>query len=106
MPKGLCRDGNVTNPVRQFWQRYRGTRGVARELLTIALCVGLGLLVMPCLIFAVGRLALGPYAQGNLFALWRDFLNALTAGSYAAWFIVAGPYLLVWLLRGGRRLLT
>jgi hypothetical protein len=95
----------VPNQLRRFWEHYRGAQGVARELMTIALCIGLGLLVMPCLIYAAGRLALGPYAHGNLFALWHDFLAALTTGSYAAWFIVIGPYLLVWLLRGGRALL-
>ena len=105
MPKGLCRDGKVTNQLRRIWTRYRGTQGLVRELLTIALCAGMGLLLMPCLIFAAGSLTLGPYARGNVFILWRDFLAALAAGSYAAWFIVAGPYLLVWLLRGGRRLL-
>jgi hypothetical protein len=95
----------VANQLRRFWQHYRGAQGVARELLTIALCAGIGLLVMPCLIFLAGRLKLGPYAHGNLFALWRDFLAGLAAGSLAAWFIVVGPYLLVWLLRGWRRLL-
>jgi hypothetical protein len=95
----------VTNQLRRFWEHYRGAQGVVRELLTIALCLGLGLLVMPCLIFAAGRTVLGPYGHGNLFALWRDFLAALTTGSLAAWFIVVGPYLLLWLLRGGRRLL-
>jgi hypothetical protein len=105
MPKALSRDGNVTNHLGRAWTRYRGAQGLVRELLTIALCVGTGLLVMPCLIFAVGWSVLGPYAQGSLFALWHDFLSELTMGSYAAWFIVAGPYLLVWLLRGGRRLL-
>jgi hypothetical protein len=95
----------VANQLRRFWERYRGAQGVAREALTIALCLGLGVLVMPCLIFAIGRIVLGPYAHGNLFALWRDFLAALTAGSAAAWLIVVGPYVLLWLLRGGRRLL-
>ena len=95
----------MPNQLRRFWEHYRGARGVVRELLTIALCIGFGSLVMPCLIYATGRLVLGPYAHGNLFAMWRDFLAALTAGSFAPWFIVVGPYLLVWLFRGGRRLL-
>jgi hypothetical protein len=95
----------VANQLRRFWQHYRGAQGIARELLTIALCLGIGLLVMPCLIFAAGRLEFGPYAHGNLFALWRDYLAGLTAGSLAAWLILVGPYLLVWLLRGWRRLL-
>lgn len=106
MPKGLNRDGNVAIQVRQLWTNYRGAQGAVRELMTLALCVGLGLLGMPCLIYAVGRLILGPYAaSGSLFSLWRDFLAALATGSFAAWFVVVGPYLLIWLLRGGRRLL-
>jgi hypothetical protein len=95
----------VATRLQQVWEEYRAVQGPMRELLTLALCVGLGLLLMPCLIFAVGRLILGPYSGGNLFALWHDFLGALGTGSIAAWFIVVGPYLLVWLLRGGRRLL-
>ena len=95
----------MANQLRRFWERYRGAQGVMRETLTIALCFGVGVLVMPCLIFATGRIVLGPYAHGSLFALWGDFLAALTAGSAAAWFIVVGPYLLLWLLRGARRLL-
>lgn len=89
----------------EFWQFGHGTRGLWNELLTLAACLGIGVLVMPCLIFAVGRLALGSYAHGNVFALWRDFMAGLLTGSQAVWFIVLGPYLFVWLLRGGRRLL-
>jgi hypothetical protein len=96
----------VPNQLRRFWEHYRGAQGVVRELLTIALCLGIGLLVMPCLIFGVGRLVLQAYAHGNLFALWHDYLGGLFAGSLAAWFILVGPYLLVWVLRGWRRLLT
>jgi hypothetical protein len=95
----------VTNQLRRMWEHYRGAQGVVRELLTVALCLGIGVLVMPCLIFAVGRLILGPYANGNLFALWRDFIAGLASGFAAPWFIALGPYLLVWVLRGGRRLL-
>ena len=84
---------------------YSGARGLWHELLALAICLGVGLLLMPCLIFAAGRLTLGPYARGNLFALWLDFLHGLVAGSWAAWFVAAGPYLLLWLLRGGRRLI-
>jgi hypothetical protein len=95
----------VTNQLRRIWEHYRGAQGVVRELLTIALCAGIGVLVMPCLIFTAGRPVLGPYTNGNLFGLWRDFISALSSGSASAWFIVLGPYLVVWLLRGGRRLL-
>lgn len=95
----------MANQLRRFWEHYRGAQGIVRELLTIALCIGIGLLVMPCLIFGAGRLALGTYAHGNLFALWRDYLAGLTEGSHATWFVLVGPYLLVWVLRGWRRLL-
>ena len=90
---------------RSLTQFYSGARGLWRELLALLICAVLGVVLMPCLIFAAGRLTLGPYAHGNLFALWRDFLQGLIGGSWAAWFIALGPYLLFWLLRGGRKLL-
>jgi hypothetical protein len=96
---------DVSNRLRRMALYYRGARGLWRELLAAAICLGVGVLVMPCLIFAAGRLALGPYERGNLFALWHDYLQGLIAGSQAYWFIAIGPYLLLWLLRGGRRLL-
>lgn len=95
---------DVNQPLRRMWELGRGARGLWRELLMIAACIGVGTLAMPCLIFAVGRVALGPYAHGSVFALWRDFMLGLASGSQAVWFIVVGPYLLVWLLRAGRRL--
>ena len=95
----------MNDPLRRLWELCRGTRGLWRELLMFAACIGIGVIVMPCLIFAVGRAALGPYAHGSVFALWHDFMIGLVSGSQAVWFIVLGPYLLVWLLRGGRRLL-
>jgi|SRR5579863_5378530 hypothetical protein len=84
---------------------YRSARGVWRELLAVAICLLIGLIVMPCLIFAAGRIVLGAYPHGGLFALWRDLLQRLIVGSRAAWLIVLGPYVLFWLLRGGRWLL-
>jgi hypothetical protein len=96
---------NISNRLRRMAGYYHGARGLWRELLALAICLAVGVLLMPCLIFATGRVALGPYARGSLFALWHDFLQGLIAGSQADWFIVIGPYLLLWLLRGGRRLL-
>jgi len=85
--------------------RYLRSHGLAREALSAAACLIVGILVMPCLIFVVGRLSLGPYEHGGVFGLWRDFLAGLGSGSEAFWFVALGPYLLFWLLRGGRRLL-
>jgi hypothetical protein len=85
---------------------FRSAHGLWREVLTALACLLVGVLVMPCLIFAVGRNALGPYAHGSVLSLWHDFLRGLASGSQAFWFIALGPYLLLMLLRGGRRLLT
>ncbi|MGH8143119.1 MAG: hypothetical protein ACREU2_11460 [Steroidobacteraceae bacterium] len=81
------------------------TRSIHKELLSAAACLIIGILVMPCVIYALGRAALGPYEHGGVFGLWRDFLAGLGSGSEAFWFVALGPYVLFWLLRGGRRLL-
>jgi len=96
---------NLGDRLRDLGRYYRGARGVWRELLAAIICLALGIVLMPCLIFLAGRIALGPYARGSLFALWHDYLQGLISGSMAAWFIAFGPYVLLWLLRGGRRLL-
>lgn len=104
-PKFLAKDLDVNDQLRRFWDFGGGARGLWRELLMVAACIGIGVIVMPCVIFAVGRIALGPYAHGSVFALWRDFMIGLVSGSQAVWFIALGPYLFVLLLRAGRRLL-
>jgi hypothetical protein len=96
---------NLGDRLRGIAHYYRGARGLWRELLAVAICLALGVVLMPCLIFVAGRVALGPYAGGNLFALWHDYLHGLTDGSPGSWFIAVGPYALLWLLRAGRRLL-
>jgi hypothetical protein len=96
----------VNNYLGRLWQQYQDTSGLERELLSFALCLLLGLLVMPCLIFLVGHLALGPYTHGGVLALWSDYLRGLASGSMAFWCIALGPYAALWLLRAGRRLLS
>jgi len=88
-----------------YWRRFRGTRGARRELLTLLLCLIIGLVAMPLLIWAVGSWKLGAYANGGPWALERDFLTALSHRSLAFWLVALGPYLAVWLLRGLRRTL-
>jgi hypothetical protein len=82
-----------------YWRRYRRTRGAQREVLTLALCLAVGLLIMPLLIWLVGSLQLGPYANGGLGSLLRDYYLALAQGSLAYWLVALGPYAAVWLLR-------
>lgn len=80
------------------------TRELVTELVTLAVSLAIGVVVMPCLIFLVGEAKLGDYVRGGLFTFWRDFLLGLAHGSQAFWFVAIAPYLLVWLVRAGRRL--
>lgn len=86
-----------------YWRRYRRTHGLARELVTLALCLLVGLLLMPVLIWAVGSAELGPYANGGLGALLADYYVTLAKGSLAYWIVALGPYGALWLLRGLRQ---
>ena len=85
-----------------YWRRYRRTHGMTRELLTLALCLALGLTIMPLLIWIAGKTELGPYGNGGLGALLGDYYSALATGSLAFWLVALGPYAAVWLLRGLR----
>jgi hypothetical protein len=96
---------SVNAPVQPPAEAPLPPRTLLRELLLGALCLILGVVVMPCLIFAMGRASLGPYEHGGVFALWRDFLLGLSHGSEAFWFVALAPYLLLCVLRLLRRLL-
>ncbi len=85
-------------------QTSAGVASLSREIAWAALCLLIGIVVMPCVIFLAGRLSLGPYQHGGVFALWRDFLAGLAHGSEAFWFVAIVPYLMLWLLRATRRL--
>ncbi len=86
----------------QSWRGFRRTRGATRELLTLLLCLAIGLVIMPWLIWAVGSNTLGAYSNGGPFSLWRDYLVGLLHGSLAFWLVVLGPYFAVWLWRALR----
>jgi len=64
----------------------------------LGICLVVGVLVMPPLIWLIGSAKLGPYVGGGLFALWRDYALALIKGSLAFWLVALGPYALLWLL--------
>ncbi len=85
-----------------YWRRFRRTRGLQRELLTLALCLLLGLVVMPILIWIVGSAQLGRYTNGGLGSLLKDYFVELAKGSFVYWLVALGPYVAVWLLRGLR----
>ena len=67
------------------------TRGAKREVLTLLLCLGLGIVLMPMLIWLVGSRTLGPYTNGGPLSLWRDFAAGLVHGSLAFWLVALGP---------------
>lgn len=71
-----------------------------RELTIFVILLATGLFLMPLLIWAIGRAALGPYTDGGPFALLVDFFNGLKSGSPVYWCVAVGPYVLVMILRG------
>lgn len=76
------------------------TRQLRTELFIALGCIAFSLLLLPALIYWVGTLILDPYSGGPLMtSLYGDFFRALTEGSFAAWLLVAGPYILLTLLR-------
>jgi hypothetical protein len=76
------------------------TRQLRTELFLALGCIAFSLLVLPALVYWVGTLVLDPYSGGPLMtSLYGDFFRALSAGSFAAWLLVAGPYILLTLLR-------
>ncbi len=85
------------------WLRLpQGGRG---ELLLALLGLLFGGVLVPCLIWAVGRATLGAYTHGSMLALLADFYAGLARGSAPFWVVLLGPYLLVQALRLGLRLL-
>ncbi|HTP39821.1 MAG TPA: hypothetical protein VMI92_09640 [Steroidobacteraceae bacterium] len=74
-------------------------RGADRELLRLGIALVLGCVIVPALIWWVGKLILGPYAHGGLLALWGDFFAGLAHASFPFWLVALGPYALLWLLR-------
>jgi hypothetical protein len=84
-------------------ERSSGGR-VRRELLIFGIALGLGVLLMPFLIWMVGNRVLGPYTHGqDLHAgpvkLLGDFFVGLAHGSVIFWCVALGPYFLVLFVR-------
>jgi len=81
----------ATNPAR---------RRVRFELIFAAIWLGVGLLLLPALIFAVGGSLLGPYGDnGGLGRFYGDFFGDLGEPSVRAWAIALGPLVLISILR-------
>jgi hypothetical protein len=89
--------------VLSYWRKYRAAPQPQRELLTLALCLLLGLLLIPTGIWFVGSAVLGPYVDGGWASLLLDYYAGLARGSPAFWTVAVGPYAAVWCWRALRR---
>ena len=68
-------------------------------MLTLLLCLALGLLVGPVLVYLVGLPVLGPYTNGGVLRLMGDIFKSLALGSLPFWLFALGPYGVVWVWR-------
>ena len=76
------------------------------EAMTLGLALLVGLLVMPALIYLVGRYSLGPYSHGtslepnsNVFSLFFDFYKGLIELRPSCWIVVVGPFVFLTFVR-------
>lgn len=69
-----------------------GTNPLRRELLLAAAALLLGLLIMPVLVWVVGRATLGDYQHGGVGALLAEYVRGLARGELAFWIMLLGPY--------------
>ena len=71
-----------------------------KELVLAGVGIGVGLLVLPALIYLVGILILGAYGGGpHIGSFYGDFFRNLFDGAGRTWFIALGPFLLLSLIR-------
>jgi hypothetical protein len=103
---------DVLNTIRRGLGRFRALPPARRELLVFAAALLFAVLILQPLIWIAGQLFLGDYIRspsgtptGGPLALTLDFLRGVFALSPGHWFVLLGPYLLLWALRGGRAVL-
>lgn len=95
----------MTATLSSLLARWRSQPSVIRETLLFAGCLVAGLVLMPLLIWLIGRLTLGSYANGGPLKLWLDFVRGLGHGEQPFWWVLAGPYLASLFFRGATLLL-
>ncbi len=66
--------------------------GLGRQASLAFLGLGLGLIVLPALIFLAGSQVLGRYDGASLATSYSSIYSGLKNGSIAAWIAVLGPY--------------
>lgn len=81
-------------------QMYGMTRRLRFELILGSIWLGIGLFLMPALVYWVGVTLLGPYGEGaGLGTFYGDFFGDLASASARAWTVALGPLVLISLLR-------
>ncbi len=97
----------ATTPLEQL-ARARQSLGrlsrAQRELIVAGVALGVGLFVMPFLIWAAGHRVLGPYTHGDdpkagPWALFADYVVGLAHGSAVFWAVALGPLAIFTLIR-------
>jgi len=96
LPQGPDSTAHATNPLAVL----------RRELIIFGIALACGFIVVPLLVWVVGNRILGPYvhtqdptAGTGPMRLIADFFGGLTHGSIVFWCVVAGPYVLLTLIR-------
>jgi hypothetical protein len=69
------------------------------ELLLAGVCIAVGALVLPSLVYGVGVLLLGKYADGGLGAFYGNLYRDLAGASVPAASLIFGPWLVITLAR-------
>jgi hypothetical protein len=72
------------------------------ELLGLGVCLFIGIVLMPIIIFYVGAASLGRYEGAALGPLYGSVFAGLKEPSSAAWIVILGPYGLFLLFRALR----
>lgn len=72
------------------------------EIIGLGVCLFVGIVLMPLLIFYVGAASLGRYEGAALGQLYGSVFSGLKEPSTAAWIVILGPYGLFLLFRALR----
>ena len=83
-------------------RRLVSDRPWTAELLVAAIGLGLGVVLMPVLIFYAGVAALGRFDGASLGNLYANLFAGLKDASIASWVVFLGPYGLYLLFRALR----
>ncbi len=92
----------VSSFIARAWQTHQKRAPLAREVMGFLWLLAAGLLVLPHVIYAGGRLVLGDYLRdpvtgltGGPLDFWLDYLRGLASLSGGHWLAALGPWVLL-----------